>query len=305
MSGGLAPPAACRPCGGDRGDAWIASHRGASAGSAAGPRPGRLRLGGPAAPLGTRRALPCGTACVGRSPAPAARTRVPGAGAARSPPHWLDRRLRGLAGATAASRHRGGSASAGLRRRGCRMRGAVRRRRSRLRHRRRSRGVAVGTPPELGWRSAAAAAGACGAGQQATRSARKPSALQHIPELAGGAAEDRHHLRRRPEPAVAGRALGRRARVGRVGPPGQQRPDQIGEPLQHVDAHRARPADVEPGDADRTLRAPPCRPTSEVRPGRGGSGMAARSRPCVGAVLQRPQARAPARPTAGFSRAGK
>ncbi len=106
--------------------------------------------------------------------------------------------------------------------------------------------------------SAAAGAGAASAGLAAaglrTRSRRKPRACSTLPsspaeqprmDIISGVAL---------EPAVAGGALGRRTRVGTVRPPRHQRPDLIGQPLQHVDPHRARSAHVKTGDAIEGLR---------------------------------------------------
>ena len=77
--------------------------------------------------------------------------------------------------------------------------------------------------------------------------------LQHAAKLVRRAAEQRHHLRNDGEPAIAGRALWRRRAVGAA--PRQQRPDQIGEALEHIEAHRARPAHVIAVGAIERLRA--------------------------------------------------
>ena len=101
------------------------------------------------------------------------------------------------------------------------------------------------------------------------RAALEPEAqrLQHVAQLVRRAAEDRHHLRRRREAAVAGRALRRRLGFAASRAPGEQRPDQIGQPLEHVEAHRARPAHVIAGGAIEGLRAAPGSAANEVRPG--------------------------------------
>ena len=71
--------------------------------------------------------------------------------------------------------------------------------------------------------AAASAAGSTRSARRGRRSSAEAQRLQHVAQLVRRAAEDRHHLRRRPEAAVAGRALGRRARIGGDRPPGQQR----------------------------------------------------------------------------------
>ena len=53
-----------------------------------------------------------------------------------------------------------------------------------------------------------------------------------------------------PPPAAPGG--GSVAAVGRL--PGCQRPNDIGEPLQHIDAHGTLPADMEAGGAVKLLR---------------------------------------------------
>jgi hypothetical protein len=68
--------------------------------------------------------------------------------------------------------------------------------------------------------------------------------LQNQAQFLAGAAHDGHHLGpdlERASARGAGRRLG--GRLGR--PPRSQWPDDIGEPFEHVDAHGARPANME------------------------------------------------------------
>ena len=222
--------------------------------------PWSLRLGGPVRRGPWRAVLAVAIACGRLSRSGRSKARPLRRGRQTSS-HFSSAAAR-AAGAATASVACGGCASAGCVRRGCLMRacpstavpasplGA-------------SPAVAVGASPEP--RAATGSAGGRRCASGAARPALGPEAqrLQHVSQLVGGAAEDRHHVRRRLEAAVAGRAFRRRARVGRVGPPGQQRADQVGQPLQHVDAHRARPADVKAGDPiegiGRRLRRRPAR----------------------------------------------
>ena len=67
-------------------------------------------------------------------------------------------------------------------------------------------------------------------------------AFQDLLDVVGIGTEDRHHGRRHQEGAAVECAIGPRAGPGF---PGQRRADQIGEPLQNVDAHRAPSEDTE------------------------------------------------------------
>ena len=76
---------------------------------------------------------------------------------------------------------------------------------------------------------------------------RRLAAETHGPQDSGEifprTAQQRHHGRRDGEAALAERAFGRGlGALGRL--PGNERADEIGEALQHVDAHRAPAADL-------------------------------------------------------------
>ena len=105
-----------------------------------------------------------------------------------------------------------------------------------------------------------------------------------------------------PEAAVPRRPLGRRTGICGVRPPGHQRPYLIREALEHVDADRARSADMEPGDAIEGFRYglvgdQRC----EAR--RGGSGTAATSTPCA-APFFKVQSTTPVRQTQASEASG-
>ena len=114
--------------------------------------------------------------------------------------------------------------------------------------------------------------------------------LQHVAQLLRRAAEDRHHVRRRPEAAVARRALRRRAGLAGSGRQAKQRRGS-GPPA--APACRGGPRAGRTHDSRRRDRTPPGPAGSganEVSPARGGSGMARHVEPVRGAVLQRPEA---------------
>ena len=86
--------------------------------------------------------------------------------------------------------------------------------------------------------------------------------------------------------------------------PGERRADQIGEPLENIDAHRALAADPIAGDAIERLRRCPCRPGS--RCGRWPQDAADRRGPCVcGPSCFSAQSCAASARGAGFSRGGR
>ena len=75
---------------------------------------------------------------------------------------------------------------------------------------------------------------------------------QHRRKIVAGAAGERRHRGRHHEAEAVGG--GRRPRTGRARTPGQRRADEVGEPLEDVDAHRALAADAEAGDAIEIVR---------------------------------------------------
>ena len=88
---------------------------------------------------------------------------------------------------------------------------------------------------------------------QRTFLAAETEQLQDQAQLVAGAAHDGHHLGPDPERASTSGAGGRLG-GGFGGLPCGQRPDDIGEPLQHIDAHRTQPAHMETGGAVEGLR---------------------------------------------------
>ena len=82
--------------------------------------------------------------------------------------------------------------------------------------------------------------------------------------LAGAAGQRRHRRRRRRSPTRRTRPAG--LRPGAPGAPGERRPDQVGEPLEDVDAHRALAADAVADDAVERRASISLSAAIEVRP---------------------------------------